>query len=108
MLTLFGHELFRTWERGIFQFDVCIEESLICLKKGRFIKVVYRDHTYTVIHFQEECHKIHLWFNVLGLTENDYKIERPRRKRHDNLTWADGTIRVEVELLDNWEYAPHI
>jgi hypothetical protein len=107
MLTQFGHELFRTRERGVFRFDVCIEESLICLEEGRFIKAVYRDHTYTVIHFQEECQKIHLWFNVLGLTENDYKIDRPRRKRHDNLTGADGTIRVEVEL-DNWEYAPHI
>jgi hypothetical protein len=30
--------------------------------------VAYRDHTYTVIHFQEEFKKIHLWFNVLGLT----------------------------------------
>ena len=82
MLMQFGHELFS-------------------------LKMVYRDHTYTVIHFQEECQKIHLWFNVLGLAENDYKIDRPRRKKHDNLTGADGTIRVEVEL-DNWEYAPHI
>jgi len=105
MLTRFGHEL-RTRERGIFRFDVCIEKSLIRLEEGRFIEVAYRDHTYTVIHFQEECQKIHLWFNVLGLTENDYKIARPIRKRHDNLT-GDGTIRVEV-VLDNWEYAPHI
>jgi len=105
MLLRFGHELFPTRERGIFRFDVCIDESLIRLK-GRFIEVAYRDHTYTVIHFQEECQKIHLWFNVLGLTENDYKIARPIRKRHDNLT-GDGTIRVEV-VLDNWEYAPHI
>ena len=105
MLTRFGHELC-TRERGIFRFDVCIEESLIRLEEGRFIEVAYRDHTYTVIHFQEECQKIHLWFNVLGLTENDYKIARPIRKRHDNLT-GDGTIRVEV-VLDNWEYAPHI
>jgi len=106
MLMRFGHELFPTRERGIFQFDVYIEESLICLEEGRFIKVAYRDHTYTVIHFQEECQKIHLWFNVLGLTENNYKIDRPKRKRHDNLT-GDGTIRVEV-VLDNREYAPHI
>lgn len=106
MLLRFGHELFPTRERGIFRFDVCIEESLIRLEEGRFIEVAYRDHTYTVIHFQEECQKIHLWFNVLGLTENDYKIARPIRKRHDNLT-GDGTIRVEV-VLDNWEYAPHI
>ena len=43
---------------------------------------------------------------MLGLTENDYKIDRPKRKRHDYLT-GDGTIRVEV-VLDNWEYAPHL
>ena len=105
MLDRFGHELFHTRERGIFRFDVCIEESLIRLKEGRFIEVVYRDHTYTVIHFQEECQRIHLWFNVLGLTENDYKIDRPKRKRHDNLTGADGTIKVEV-LVNNCEYFP--
>ncbi len=84
-----------------------IEESLIRLEEGRFIKVVYRDHTYTVIHFQEECQRSHLWFSVLGLTENDYKIDRPKRKRHGNLTGAEGTIRVEV-VRDNWEYAPHL
>ncbi len=106
MLTRFGNKLFPTRERGIFQFDVCIEESLIHLMEGRLLQVVYRDHTYTVIHFQEECQKITKWFNVLGLTENDYKIARPKRKRHDKLT-EDGTIRVEV-VLDNWEYAPHI
>ena len=106
VLRRFVHELFPTRERGIFRFGVCIEESLICLKEGRFIEVAYWDHTYTIIHFQEECQKIHLWFNVLGLTENDYKIARPKRKRHDKLT-GDGTIRVEV-VLDNWEYAPHI
>ena len=105
MLERFGHELFRTRERGIFRFDVCIEESLIRLKEGRFIEVVYSDHTYTIIHFQEECQRIHLWFNVLGLTENDYKIDRPKRKRHDNLTGADGTIKVEV-LVNNCEYFP--
>jgi hypothetical protein len=86
---------------------VCIEESLIHLEEVRFIKVVYRDHIYTVIHFQEECQRIHLWFNVLGLIENDCKIDRPKSKIHDNLTGADGTIRVEV-VLDNWEYAPHL
>ena len=106
MLTRFGQELYRTRERGIFRFDVCIEESLIRLKEGRFIEVVYSDHTYTVIHFQEECQRIHLWFNVLGLTENDYKIDRPKRKRHDNLTGADGTIKVEV-LVNNCKYFPH-
>ena len=104
MRTRFGHEVC-TRERGIFRFDVCIEESLIRLKEGRFIEVVYSDHTYTVIHFQEECQRIHLWFNVLGLTENDYKIDRPKRKRHDKLTGADGTIKVEV-LVNNCEYFP--
>ncbi len=106
MLRRFGPPgLFPTRERGIFRFDVCIDESLIRLK-GRFFEVAYWDHTYTVIHFQEECQKIHKWFNVLGLTENDYKIARPIRKRHDKLN-GDGTIRVEV-VLDNWEYAPHL
>jgi hypothetical protein len=105
MHTRFGHKLFPTRERGIFRFDVCIDESLIRLK-GRFFEVAYWDHTYTVIHFQEECQKIHKWFNVLGLAENDYKIARPIRKRHDKLN-GDGTIRVEV-VLDNWEYAPHL
>jgi hypothetical protein len=41
----------------------------------------------------------------LGLTENDYKIDRPKRKRHDKLTGADGTIKVEV-LVNNCEYFP--
>ena len=94
------------WEQGIFQFALCIEEDLFRLGEGRFVKAVYRDHAYTLTHLQEECQKIHKWFNVLGLTENDYKIARPIRKRHDKLN-GDGTIRVEV-VLDNWEYAPHL
>ena len=95
------------WSQTLPHPGTCALKNLwICLEEGRFIEVAYRGHIYTVIHFQEECQKIHLWFNVLGLTENDYKIARPIRKRHDNLN-GDGTIRVEV-VLDNWEYAPHI
>jgi phage antirepressor YoqD-like protein len=42
----------------------------------------------------------------LGLTKNDYKIDKPKIRRHDNLTGADGTIKVEV-LVNNCEYFPH-
>jgi hypothetical protein len=41
--------------------------------------MVYRDHTYTIIHFREECQRTHLWFNVLGLNKNDYKIDRSQK-----------------------------
>ena len=47
------------WEQGIFQFKVCIEEDLIHLIEDRFVKVFYRDHAYTLTHFQEERQKIH-------------------------------------------------
>ena len=102
----FGDNCYGNREQGIFQFDVCIEESLIHLIEGRSVQVVYRDHAYTGTHFQEECKKIHQWFNVLGLTENDYKIGKPKRKL-DVLTGSDGTIRVKI-VVDNWEYSPHI
>jgi hypothetical protein len=36
---------------------VCIEESLIHFKEGRFIKVVYRDHSYTEIAFRKSARK---------------------------------------------------
>ena len=85
---------------------MCIEESLIHLIEGRSVQVVYRDHAYTVTHFQEECQKIHQWFNVMGLTENDYKIGKPKRNR-DVLHGSDGFIRVKI-LVDNLEYSPYI
>ena len=59
-------------EQGIFQFLVCIEEDLICLREGKFVKAIYRDHDYTLSHLQEEHQIIHQWCNVLGLTANDY------------------------------------
>jgi hypothetical protein len=81
---------------------VCIEEDLIHLIEGRFVKVVYRDHAYTLTHFQKECQKIHEWFNVFSLTENEDKIEKPIRKL-DVLHGSDGFIRVKI-LVDNWKY----
>ena len=82
-----------------------IEESMINLRDGRFVWVLYRDHGYTLSNFQIECQRIHDWFNVLGLTKNDYKIDKPKIRRHDNLTGADGTIKVEV-LVNNCKYFP--
>ena len=98
---------YSTRKQGIFQVDVSIEESLIHLRDVRLVQVLYRDHTYTLTHFQDECQKIHQWFNVWGLTENDYKIDKPKRRRHDTLIRTDGTIRVKV-MVDNWEFSPHI
>ena len=67
-------------EQGIFQFDLCIEEDLFRLGKGRFLKAVYRDHAYTKTHLQEEHQRIHQWCNVVGLTANDYKLKSPKGK----------------------------
>ncbi len=54
-ITLYsGAFYYSTWEQGISQFDVCIEESLINLRDRIFVQVVYRDHTYTLTHFQNE------------------------------------------------------
>ena len=78
----YGDAYHGTQEQGIFQFNVCIEESLINLRDGRFVKAVYMDHAYTLPHFQDEYQIIHQWFNVLGLTENDYKIDKPKRRRY--------------------------
>jgi hypothetical protein len=102
----FGDNCYGIQDQGIFQFDVCIEESLIHLIEGRSIQVVYRDHAYTILHFQEECQKIYQWFNVFGVTENEYKIGKPKRKR-DFLKGSDGFIIVTV-VVDNREYSPHI
>jgi hypothetical protein len=33
-------------------------------------------------------------------------MDKPKRRRYDNLTGADGTIRVKI-MVDNWEYLPH-
>ncbi len=93
-------------ERGIFQFDLCIEEDLFRLGKGRFVKAVYRDHAYTLTHLQEEGQKIHQWCNVVGLTANDYKIEKPKRQV-DALRGSDGVIRVKI-FANNWQHSPHI
>ena len=79
--------------------------TFIHLVEGRSFHVVYKDHAHTVTHFQEEYQKIHQWFNVLGLIENDHKIGKPKRK-WDFLHGSDGFIRVKV-LVDNLEYLPH-
>ena len=94
------------WEQGIFQFTVWIEEYLICLGEGKFVKAVYSDHAYTLTHFQEECQKINQWCNVVGRTANDYKIEKPKRQM-DALRGSDGVIRVKI-FANNWQYSPHI
>ncbi len=93
-------------EQGIFQFDLCIEEDLFCLGKGRFLKAVYRDHAYTLTHLQEEGQKIHQWCNVVGLTANYYKIEKPKRQV-DALRGSDGVIQVKI-FANNGQYSPHI
>ena len=40
----FGETYYGTQEQGIFQFHMCIEESLICLQDRRIFQMVYRDH----------------------------------------------------------------
>jgi hypothetical protein len=86
---------YSTREQGIFHFTLCIEEDLICLIEGRFVKALYRDHAYTLTHFQEECQKIHQCFNGFSLTDNEYKIEKPKSKL-DVLHGSDGFIRVKI------------
>ena len=95
-----------TWKQGIFQFALCIEEDLICLGEGKFIKEPYRDHAYTLTPLQEDHQKIHQWCNVLGLTENDYKIEKPKRQG-DALRGSDGFIRVKI-FANDWQYSPYV
>ena len=46
----------------------------------RIIDVLYRDHDYTVSNFDEQHQIIHQWFNVWGMSEQDYEIGEPERE----------------------------
>ena len=83
--------------RGIEKFDVTIyDHGILFIGYERIIDVRYRDHDYTVSNFNEQCPIIHQWFNVWGLSEQDYEIGEPERELDHRYTHNVGIIRVKI------------
>ncbi len=75
-------------------FDVTIHDCCIHhIDDERIIDVLYRDHDYTVSNFNEQCQIIHQWFNVWGLSEQDYEIGIYQK---GNWITGVGIIRVKI------------
>ena len=51
---------------------------------------------YTVSNFNEQCQIIHKWFNVWGLSEQDYEISAPEREMVHRYHHNVGIIRVKI------------
>ena len=82
--------------RGISQFDVTIHDHCMHhIDNERIIDVLYRDHDYTVSNFDKQRQIIHQWFNVWGLSEQDYEIGEPERESDNWYSSSVGIIRVE-------------
>ena len=78
-------------------FDVTIHDHFIHhIDKEKIIDVLYRDHDYTVSNFNKQCHIIHQWFNVWGLSEQDYDIAEPERELDNRYIHNVGIIRVKI------------
>ncbi len=83
--------------RGITKFDVTIFDRCIWhIGIERIIDVHYRDHDYTVSNFNEQCQIIHQWFNVWGLSEQDYEIVEAERELGNRYIHNVGIIRVKI------------
>ena len=78
-------------------FDATIHDCCIHhIDNERIIDVFYRDHNYTVSSFNEQCQIIHQWFNVWGLSEQDYEIGEPERELGNRYILNVGIIRVKI------------
>ncbi len=66
----------------------------------RIIDVLYRDHDYTVSNVNKQCQIIHQWFNVWGLSEQDYEIVEPERDSGNRFIHNVGIIRVKILTSD--------
>ena len=87
----------RRSNRGILMFDVTIHDHFIHhIDKDKIIDVLYGDHDYTVSNFNKQCKIIHQWFNVWGLSEQDYKIGEPERESGNRYIQNVGIIRVKI------------
>lgn len=87
----------RRSNRGIWAFDVSIHDHFIQhIDDVRIIDVLYRDHDYTVSNFDEQRQIIHQWFNVWGLSEQDYEIAEPERQLGIRYIHNVGIIRVKI------------
>ena len=83
--------------RGKSQFDVTIHDHCIHhIGNERIIDVLYRDHNYTVSNFNEQCQIVHQWFNVWGLSEQDYEIGEPERELGNRYIHNVGITRVKI------------
>ena len=83
--------------RRISQFDVTIHDCCIHhIDNERIIDVLYRDHDYTVSNFNEQYQIIHQWFNVWGLSEQDYEIGEPERELDNRYSYSVGITRVKI------------
>ena len=78
-------------------FDVTIHDCCIHhIDNERIIDVLYRDHHYTVSNFNKQHQIIHQWFNVWGLSEQDYEIGEPERELVNRYIHNVGIIRVKI------------
>ena len=83
--------------REISMFNVTIHDCCIHhIDDERIIDVLYRNHHYTVSNFNEQCQIIHQWFNVWGLSEQDYEIGEPERELGNWYIHNVGIIRVKI------------
>ena len=83
--------------RGISMFDVTIHDCCIHhIDYERIMDVLYRDHDYTVSNLNEQCQIIHQWFNVWGLSEQDYEIAEPERELANRYIHNVGIFSVKI------------